>query len=89
MPTGKLLISLMITAAVAMSVCAADRPNVLLIMCDDLNDYVSGFDGHPQAKTPAVERLADSGTMFTRAYCNYPACVPSRNSMTGFNFPLE
>jgi arylsulfatase A-like enzyme len=63
------------------------RPNVLLIMCDDLNDYVSGFDGHPQAKTPAVEKLAASGTLFSRAYCNFPACVPSRNSLIHGLYP--
>lgn len=66
---------------------AADKPNVLLIMCDDLNDYVSGFGGHPQAKTPAVEKLAKSGMLFTRAYCNFPACVPSRNSFIHGIYP--
>ena len=65
----------------------ADKPNVLLIMCDDLNDYVSGFDGHPQAKTPAVEKLAASGTLFSRAYCNFPACQPSRSSMIHGLYP--
>ncbi len=63
------------------------RMNVLLIMCDDLNDYVSGFGGHPQAKTPAIEKLAQSGTLFTHAYCNFPACVPSRNSMLHGIYP--
>jgi arylsulfatase A-like enzyme len=77
----------MTTAAIAMSAFAADRPNVLLIMCDDLNDYVSGFGGHPQARTPAVEKLAASGTLFSRAYCNFPACVPSRNSMIHGIYP--
>ncbi len=61
--------------------------NVLFIMCDDLNDYVSGFDGHPQARTPAMERLAETGTSFTRAYTNYPVCVPSRNSFINGIYP--
>ncbi|OXU14390.1 sulfatase [Sedimentisphaera salicampi] len=60
------------------------RPNVLLIVCDDLNDYVQGMGGHPQAKTPNIEKLAKSGTLFKRAYSNNPVCAPSRASfLTG------
>ena len=63
----KPLLTLLVAGLVSVSARAAGQPNVLLIMCDDLNDYVSGFDGHPQAKTPAAEKLAASGTIFTRA----------------------
>ncbi len=60
------------------------RPNVVLIVCDDLNDYVTGLDGHPQARTPHLERLAETGVSFTRAYSNNPICAPSRSSfLTG------
>ncbi len=60
------------------------RPNVVLIVCDDLNDYVSGMGGHPQARTPQIARLASSGVTFTRAYSNFPICAPSRGSfLTG------
>jgi arylsulfatase A-like enzyme len=63
---------------------AGDRPNVLLIVCDDLNDYVNGYGGHPQARTPNLEALAASGVCFTRAYSNNPICAPSRSSfLTG------
>ncbi|MEL7500136.1 MAG: sulfatase [Planctomycetota bacterium] len=57
------------------------QPNVILIMCDDLNDYVEGFGGHPQTKTPNMARLARSGVRFTQAHCNIPICGPSRASM--------
>ncbi len=60
---------------------AAERPNVILIICDDLNDYVEGFGGHPQAKTPNMARLARSGVSFTQAHCNSPICGPSRASL--------
>ncbi|MCP4785796.1 MAG: sulfatase [Fuerstiella sp.] len=60
---------------------AADRPNVILIICDDLNDYVEGFGGHPQARTPNMRRLARSGVSFTQAHCNIPICGPSRASL--------
>jgi len=40
------------------------KPNVVLIVCDDLNDYVAGMAGHPQASTPHIARLARSGVAF-------------------------
>jgi arylsulfatase A-like enzyme len=57
------------------------RPNVVLIMTDDLNAYVEGFGGHPQARTPNIARLAGSGVSFTRAFANNPICSPSRSSL--------
>ncbi|MCK4999259.1 MAG: sulfatase-like hydrolase/transferase, partial [Anaerohalosphaera sp.] len=60
------------------------KPNVVMIVCDDLNDYVTGMEGHPQASTPNVARLAKSGVAFKRAYSNNPVCAPSRASfLTG------
>jgi iduronate 2-sulfatase len=60
------------------------RPNVVLIVCDDLNDYVEGFDGHPQVLTPNVAKFAESGTRFLSAHSNNPVCAPSRASfLTG------
>ena len=62
----------------------ASPPNVVLIVCDDLNDYVSGMGGHPQARTPSMAKLAESGALFKRAYTNNPVCAPSRSSfLTG------
>ncbi len=60
---------------------AADKPNVILIVCDDLNDYVEGFGGHPDAVTPNMARLARGGVRFTQAHCAVPICAPSRASM--------
>ena len=57
-----------------------ERPNVLFIVIDDLNDYVTGMGGHPQAKTPHMAKLAASGVRFLRAYSNNPVCAPSRGS---------
>ncbi|NQU21912.1 MAG: sulfatase [Candidatus Nealsonbacteria bacterium] len=74
--------------SVAGAVCsvagAGEKPNVVLIVCDDLNDYITGMGGHPQAKTPNIEKLAQSGVAFRRAYSNSPICAPSRSSfLTG------
>ncbi|MGB7326430.1 MAG: sulfatase-like hydrolase/transferase [Rubripirellula sp.] len=64
----------------------ADKPNVLFISVDDLNDWVGCLGGHPQAKTPNIDRLAASGMLFTNAHCAAPACNPSRSAiMTGIS----
>ncbi|QDU39954.1 Choline-sulfatase [Maioricimonas rarisocia] len=63
---------------------AADRPNVLFIAVDDLNDWIHCLGGHPDCRSPNIDRLAERGTLFTRSYCAAPACNPSRASlMTG------
>ncbi|MDA8527858.1 sulfatase [Opitutaceae bacterium] len=62
----------------------ADRPNVLFIAIDDLNDWVGCLDGHPQVQTPHIDALAERGTLFTNAHCQASICNPSRTSvMTG------
>ena len=60
---------------------APTQPNFVLIIADDLNDYVQGFDGHPQAKTPNISKIAKKGTTFLNAYCAGPKCAPSRTSL--------
>ena len=65
---------------------AADKPNVLFISVDDLNDWIGCLGGHAQAKTPHIDRLAESGVLFTNAHCAAPACNPSRTAiMTGIS----
>lgn len=62
------------------------KPNVLFISVDDLNDWIGCLGGHPQAKTPNLDRLAASGVLFTNAHCPAPACNPSRAAiMTGIS----
>ena len=59
-------------------------PNVLFLSVDDLNDWVGCLRGHPQAKTPNIDRLAKQGVLFEQAYCDAPLCNPSRTAvMTG------
>jgi iduronate 2-sulfatase len=77
------LVCLSMLAALQMA-SAAERPNVVLIVCDDLNDYIEALGGHPQAQTPNITRLCKSGVCFTQAHCNIPICAPSRSSfLTG------
>ncbi len=71
-------------AAVVLALAAAPAaaaPNVLFIAIDDLNDWVGHLNGHPQALTPNLDRLAARGTAFTNAHCQAPLCNPSRTSL--------
>ena len=62
---------------------AAEKKNVVFLICDDLN-CDRGRYGHPLVKTPNIDRLAEQGTRFDRAYCQYALCGPSRASfLTG------
>lgn len=73
----------------------AQRDHVLVITIDDLNDWVGCLSdplppapagkhlrgrGHPQARTPNLDRLAGRGVLFTNAHCQAPICIPSRTS---------
>ncbi len=63
------------------SLSYGSKPNVLFIGVDDMNDWVGCLNGHPNAKTPNIDRLAQRGVLFERAYCAAPACLPSRTAL--------
>lgn len=66
-----------------------EKPNVLFISIDDLNDWVGCLDGHPQALTPNIDKLATKGLLFTNAHCQAPISGTSRASiMTGL-YPFQ
>lgn len=61
-------------------------PNVLMIIVDDLNDWVGVMGGHPNARTPNLDHLAAQGTLFSNAHATAAICGPSRASvMTGLH----
>ncbi len=73
-----LTLALVVTATAALP---QERPNVLFIAVDDLNDWVGCLGGHPQALTPNIDALASSGTLFANAHCAAPLCNPSRTAL--------
>ncbi|MEC3907222.1 sulfatase-like hydrolase/transferase [Tamlana sp. 2201CG12-4] len=69
-------------------ICQAqqDRPNVILIMADDMGWGDTGYNGHPRIKTPHLDDMANQGIQFTRFYAAGPVCSPTRGSvLTGRN----
>ena len=80
----KQLLVLLILAAGCL---AQDRPNILFIIVDDLNDMPLHPTGKPYVPTPNFDRLAAQGISFTNAHCNDPICAPSRSSMMTGIYP--
>jgi arylsulfatase A-like enzyme len=65
----------------ALAKAPRNKPNVLLIAVDDLNDWIGCLGGHPDAKTPNIDKLAARGVLFANAHCQGTMCCPSRISI--------
>lgn len=64
----------------------AERPNIILMMADDLGWGDAGFNGNSQISTPNMDKLAGQGMVFKRFYSASPVCSPTRAScLTGRN----
>jgi len=77
-----LIVAFLVYVSIA-ETCAreTERPNVLFIAIDDLNDWIGCMGGHPQVKTPNLDKLAARGTVFLNSHCQSPLCNPSRTSV--------
>ena len=60
---------------------AGSPPNVLFLSIDDLNDWVGALGGHPQAKTPNLDRLISKSVFFRNAHCAAAVCSASRHAL--------
>lgn len=75
--------------AAILSICtayAAPKPNIILILADDLGQGDLGCYGQQKIKTPCLDKMASEGMRFTQAYSGTTVCAPSRASlMTGLH----
>jgi choline-sulfatase len=65
------------------------RPNIILIMCDQLNGQMLSCTGNPYVNTPNLDNLASKGCRFEKAYVTNAVCLPSRTSMLTGLMPSE
>lgn len=70
-----------------MSVVSGEKPNIVLITCDELRADALSCYGNRVISSPNLDALAARGTRFERAYCNSPWCLPSRCSLTTGLYP--
>ncbi|TWT40682.1 sulfatase family protein [Botrimarina hoheduenensis] len=78
--TKKFLLASLLACVVAECV-AETRPNIVVILADDMGYADAGFNGATDIRTPNLDRLAESGVVFTSGYCNHPFCGPSRAAL--------
>jgi arylsulfatase A-like enzyme len=79
---GKLALPILLALLALIQACQKepDKPNVIFFALDDMNDWIAPL-GDIQAKTPNMERLANSGIMFTNAHAPGTYCAPSRSAL--------
>ncbi|HWD00765.1 MAG TPA: sulfatase-like hydrolase/transferase [Candidatus Sulfopaludibacter sp.] len=68
---------------------APDRPNVLVIVLDDLGVHDMGFLGAADLKTPNIDALAGRGLKFRNWYSNAPVCAPARSAILTGRYPIS
>jgi N-acetylgalactosamine-6-sulfatase len=76
-------------AFVACALGAAERPNVIFVLADDLGWGDLGYVGHPYARTPNIDRLAAEGTTVANFYVNSTVCSPSRVAFMTGQYPAR
>lgn len=83
------IVLLLLHAPIARADVNKNRPDIVFIIVDDLNDWLGCLEGHPDAKSPNMDALAASGMLFRQAYCNSPQCRPSRTSLNHGIYPFQ
>jgi iduronate 2-sulfatase len=82
----KLILSLSVLCALPSTGQVLQKPNILIIMVDDLRPELGSYEKKHMV-TPHIDRLAKMGQLFTRAYTNFPTCGPSRASLLTGLYP--
>ena len=81
LPYFGLVLTLGCTPTVDDTSGAASRPNVIVILADDMRVGYTGYEGHPIIETPNIDRLAEGGTVFSNAFATSAVCTPSRTTL--------
>ncbi|MFN3153390.1 sulfatase-like hydrolase/transferase [Bremerella sp.] len=84
-----LFLALVLLAVVPQTASAQQRPNFLVIQCDDLGYGDLECYGHPSIKTPHLNKLASQGVRFTSCYSAAPVCSPSRAGLVTGQTPTQ
>src|SRR3954468_8046969 len=84
-----LLVLVMLLTALASQAAAAERPNIIVILADDLGYADIGRFGAKDFETPQLDRLAKEGRRFTDFYVGGPACTPSRAALMTGCYPVR
>src|SRR5688500_5191626 len=79
--------SLALFLALAAPLAAAERPNIVAVLIDDMGWEDFSCFGNKEAKTPNIDRLAAEGLRFQQFYVNSPICSPSRTALTTGQYP--
>ena len=85
----RLLFGLLPALLVGSSLSAAERPNVIVIMADDLGYGDVSCYGATEIETPNIDRLAAEGLRFTSGYCSASTCTPTRYSFLTGNYAFR
>jgi arylsulfatase A-like enzyme len=75
--------------AVLFGACAADQPNIIVLLADDLGYGELGCQGNPEIPTPHIDSIAANGVRFTQAYVTAPNCSPSRAGLLTGRIPTR
>lgn len=76
-----LLMALLGGSAASLAAATPQRPNILVVLVDDMRWDEFGAAGHPVVATPSIDRLAREGVRFTESFVTTPLCSPSRASL--------
>jgi uncharacterized sulfatase len=79
----------LVSLLLAVSAAAAERPNIVFIVTDDQAPWALGCAGHPDARTPNMDRLFREGAYLVNAFCVTPVCSPSRASIVASRYGSE